>query len=204
MSPRRSVLASVGVAIGAVLGIGLIFGPEGAPSLSPLRVAALAAVAEVVPAIYGSEDFARLAPGFSPEILKKYPGYSTCGYLPSWVARRLGARGRILQAGTNLVRDEAQKRGAWVEWKPGRLPKPGDFYALVNAAGGVVHVGVVISATDAEWETADAGQGTPQVQQSAKVRRAFNALTGQLASGTGTKLIGGWLDIEAFPFGEDK
>ena len=197
---RCGLLAGAMLAIAAIFGVSIAARDEG---LSPRRVAALAAVGEVVPAVYGEERFARLAPGYSPEILKKFPTFTTCGYLPAFIARQLGARGRILQAGTNLLRDEGRTRGAWVEWRPGRLPKPGDLYALVNAAGGVVHVGVVVAADHTRWETADAGQGTRERQRTERVIRAFNSSMGALASGTSTKRVGGWIDIDAFPFGED-
>jgi hypothetical protein len=166
--------------------------------LSGARAAALNALREVVPSKFGSAKFARLAPGYSLELLTKYPTLTTCGYLPAFVARALGARGRILSAGTFLVRELAIQFGCWRTLRDG-LPRPGDFYCIMNAEGGIIHVGVVVEATERQWATADAGQGTRTAQRAEVGTRVFNRKAGTL----GGRLVAGWLDIDCFPFGRD-
>ena len=172
--------------------------PASGAGLSSLRAAALRAIAEVVPSAYGTERFARLAPGYTTEILKQYPTYTTCGYLPAYVARRLGARGRILMAGTNLIPEVAKTHGCWRTLADG-LPHPGDLYCIRNAAGGIIHVGVVVSADEKQWTTADSGQGPRDAQRAESKTRAFDAGRGTL----GGRFVAGWLDIDSFPFGTD-
>jgi hypothetical protein len=187
------------VALGLVLA--LAGKRKGAAPLGFLREFVLKAVAEVVPSSYGDERFARLAPGYSPKILETYPTFTTCGYLPAFVARWLGERGKLLFAGIELVRTEGKTAGCWRTPSEGRLPKPGDFYGLASSEGGIlVHVGVVISANDREWVTADAGQGSVTAQRAMYVTRKYDAPSGRITSGTGTKIVAGWLDIECYPF----
>ena len=175
--------------------------------LSARRRAALAAVAEVVPSAYGDARFAKLAPGWTPETAVQPSGafLTTCGYLPGYVGSRLGLEKDLSSFGTYALRDNARAWGAWSEPGTGRLrrPRPGDAYALADDAGGVVHVGVVVSAPeDGPWQTADAGQGTREAQEARYVTRAYDpAAPGgpTLGGPAGPRRLAGWVDLDLVP-----
>lgn len=99
----------------------------------------------VVPSVYPEEKFKKLD--------KWKPGdkYTTCGALPTFVARQLGvpeanAKDGLLDYGLLTMRNAAITAGAWVHHNTEarafaarigmldqcRMPKPGDFYMLCS------------------------------------------------------------------------
>lgn len=92
-----------------------------------------------------------------------------------------------------MVADAWVDAGGWIN-----RPKPGDFYAIGNAAGGIDHVGVIVSASGSTWETADAGQGTLLEQQAAYVNREYDSGAVTLGGPLGGRPLAGWLDIDAY------
>ncbi len=168
--------------------------------LSPRRRAALEAIASVVPSTFGAADgkFARLASGYSLDILDTHPTFTTCGYLPLFVLRTLGIKGPIASGGLTGLRDEARKLGAWRTVEKDGLPFPGDLFALEKTpGGGIVHVGAVRAANGSTWETSDAGQGTVREQQAKNVSRSYDAASNTVSSGNQRRYVAGYVDIDA-------
>src|SRR5689334_53776 len=56
-------------------------------------------------------------------------GYTTCGSLPSYVARQFGVTNKYW-GGVDGLRSTAQKEKAWVTYDGTTKPKPGDLYGL--------------------------------------------------------------------------
>lgn len=186
---RRPLIVAVGLtAAGAIVLMARRTG------LGVRRERALATVAEVVPSKYGDAKFARLAPGYRPNDPKLPSGFTTCGYLPCFVGRELGAKDEITQCGLEQARTNGRKYEAWRE--PGWFsrPKPGDIYGL-EKDGIIVHVGVIVDASGDEWQTADAGQGPRDAQEAKYVMRAWDPRQGTL----GGRKLAGWIDLDAYP-----
>ena len=157
-------------------------------------------VSEVVPSQYGTVKFSKLAPGYDPGDPSLPAGLTLCGELPSYVGRRLGYRDGITRSGTYAVRDVGKATGTWVEAARWRRPSPGDFYAIGNPAGGIDHVGVIVSAPwFGDWQTADAGQGTLGAGQAAAyVDRAFDSSALTIGGPMGPRPLAGWLDVAKY------
>lgn len=171
---------------------------DGAPSLSPRRVKALALAKEVLPSKWGSPEFTRIAPGYDAAKIASLPaGFTTCGYFVCFIAVHVGLTGMITTCGTNGVRDAGKKAGAWFPAGVAARPRPGDFYCIINAVGGVIHVGMIISVTvttDGEiWRTGDAGQGGHgELQEALYVDRIYDPVKVTL----GGRPLGGWDDLD--------
>ena len=159
-----------------------------------VRQKALAVLSEVVPSSWPDARFRRLAPGYDPSVApwNEPGGPTTCGFLPAWLGYRLGVK--ITGGGTYELRNVAQAAGAWVEPGKGRLPKPGDLYAIGHGDDSIDHVGAVEKATSKEWITLDAGQGPRDRQAAARVVRPYDAK----ALSLGGKRVVGWLDLERY------
>jgi len=173
--------------------------------LSDLRRRALDVIREVVPSTYGDERFAKLAPGWTPETATTPTGafVTTCGYLPGYLGSRLGLERDLSSFGTYALRTNAQAWGAWVEPGGDARPRPGDAYALQDANGGIVHVGVVVSApATGDWQTADAGQGSHAAQAAAYVDRPYDAEALTLGGPAGPRRLAGWVDMDKVPVAE--
>jgi hypothetical protein len=103
-------------------------------------------VPEVVPSIHGSARFRSLDATWKPG-----DKHTTCGALPTYVARRLGIapgyeKDGMVSFGLIAMRNAAIKAGAWCHHDMGlrafaagtgmtsmmRLPQPGDFYMLCS------------------------------------------------------------------------
>ena len=162
----------------------------------------------VVPSSYGDQRFTALTFGLRKDSPGVTPGYTTCGSLPMYIARKLGDQ---VITGTFGVRTAGVKKGAWVEAGGDARPKPGDLYALLaagstdRAGGGIAHVGVIVDASTDEWKTADAGQGDGW--SAAYVTRQYDAaagtLSGEIVGTTGprpARVLAGWIDVDAYPF----
>ena len=171
---------------------------DGAPPFSLRRVKALALAKEVLPSKWGSPEFARIAPGYdAAKIAILPPTFTTCGYFVCFIAYAVGLRGLITTCGTYSVRDAGKAVGAWVEAGGTARPKPGDFYCIVNAKDGVIHVGMIISitvTTDGEiWRTGDAGQGgRGELQEALYVDRVYDPVNVTL----GGRKLAGWDDLD--------
>ena len=83
----------------------------------------------------------------------------------------------------------------------GKLPQPGDAYALQAPSGGVVHVGIFVRQNpDGSWHTADAGQGGHGAAQEARyVDRPYDAAAHTLGGPLGPRAIAGWANLDAVP-----
>jgi hypothetical protein len=162
----------------------------------------------VVPSSYGDQRFTALTFGLRKDSPGVTPGYTTCGSLPMYIARKLGDK---VITGTFGVRTAGVTKGAWVEAGGDARPKPGDLYALLvagstdRAGGGIAHVGVIVDASTDEWRTADAGQGDGW--SAAYVTRQFDpaagTLSGEIVGTTGprpARVLAGWIDVDAYPF----
>jgi hypothetical protein len=195
-------LGLLGLGGAAALAVRMAGGGGSPGALSVRRTVARDAMARVIPSEYGSQAFTELAPGYSPEILKKYPTFTTCGYAPAYlfgaVAKSEGAdAGKLGQAGLTLLKTEAQRGGYWRE---SGLPRPYDVYALANETGLIVHVGVVEEADGGEWTTLDAGRGPREKQRAEIVVRAFDAGNRTLTNEFGTRRLAGFVDLDAVVF----
>lgn len=186
--------------------------PDAAPlPLSARREAALAAVAAVVPSKYPDEKFAKLAPGWHVEPDgsitvngKTVPtGMTTCGYLPGYVGATLGLEKNLNSYGLEAMRTNAKAWNAWVVPAEGRLPQPGDPYAISSTADGtgiIVHVGVFVRQNaDGSWHTADAGQGTHEVQAAAYMDRPYDPVKHTLGGPKGPRPLAGWVNLDQVP-----
>lgn len=162
----------------------------------------------VLPSTYGEKKFTELTFGLTKDNPNVTSGYSTCGELATYVARKLKDQQRW---GTFGVRNNAQKTGAWVEADGERRPLPGDIYVLLSqgvtdrAKGNIAHVGFIVDASGDEWKTADAGQGDGWA--AGYVNRHYDADAGTLsgenlhsAGARPPRLLAGWLDLDAYPF----
>lgn len=172
--------------------------------LSPRRKRVLESLLPaVVPSRYPEPKFQQLTGGVNHSDPNLPPHYTTCGCLPSYVARALGGHGMIQSGGLDGLRTAAKKQDAWVVAELGLRPKPGDLYGLCNGANPsslIVHVGVIVDASGEIWKTADAGQ------RANYVNRQYNPQTGTLSgevSNSGNRpprLVAGWVDIDKYPF----
>ncbi len=137
---------------------------------------------------------------------------TTCGLLPGVLMQRMGVRGVISSYATEGVRTEGQRLGVWVENDGTNLPTPGDIYVLrypeTPNTDSVAHVGVVYDVTDPNrWITADAGQGSREVQEAKLVTRNMKKVDGThffLSGPSNTpgdspllRRIGGWVNLDA-------
>jgi hypothetical protein len=181
------------------LGLGALLLLSGGAA-SGVRRQVLEIVAEVVPSQYGSAAFTKLAPGYEPSNPMVAEGFSTCGYLPTYVGRRLGYRDGITRSGTYAVRDVGRATGTWIDAGGWHRPSPGDFYAIGNAAGGIDHVGVIIRAPwFGTWRTADAGQGSLGAGQAAAyVDRDYDGDAVTIGGPMGHRPLAGWLDVAKY------
>jgi hypothetical protein len=179
----------------------------------PLRPRLMAILRDVLPCTYNDEKYKRIAPGLT----KQGGNYTTCGSLPGFVSSELGGRPlgkgwdtymktRSLN-GTNIVREKGIKYGAWVQGDPGKRPKPGDIYALLNwektdrLKDGISHVGVIIDSTGETWKTADMGQGTGydgKIDTPRSYKPGTSELWGESNQGGGYRYLAGWIDIEKY------
>ena len=170
---------------------------------------------------YGDPEFTELTNGLSkdnPEVVKAnerakpYGGhFTTCGYLPGYVAKQLGDPGQVQLNGPSLVRSEGQKYGAWVTADGTTRPQPGDLFALLAPSvtdkenGLIAHVGVIVDASGDRWKTADAGQGDDGFVAT-YLTRNYDAAAGTLsedirwAGNAIRRVLAGWIDIDKYPF----
>ena len=188
--------------------------------LSGRRQRALAIVREVCPSAYPDSKFTLLTGGIDLSSSTLPAGYTTCGSLPAYVARKLGGNGMIACGGLDSLRTAAKKAGAWVPGSGGfaatlagmygdgpARPQPGDLYALCQGSspdGLIVHVGMIVDASSDLWVTADAGQGKLPDQKAAYSNRRYNSgmLTGEVTTNGNrpARLVAGWVDLDAYPF----
>lgn len=165
--------------------------------LSPVRAQILSWLSEVVPSTYGDQKFSKIAPGYKPDDPKLPKGFTTCGYLPLYIGNKLKAKDGITRGGLEQMRIAGKAAGSWVEAGGDKRPKPGDLFGIDSAARNlIVHVGVIVSATGEAWRTADAGQGSPMLQQAAYVDRKYDASAVTLGGPAGARPLAGWIDIE--------
>lgn len=137
-------------------------------------------------------------------------GYSACGDLINFVLYRIGCRdpGIVNRAESqdglkwhiteNLGRpvSGAKRVGAWVPYKKGLLPRPGDLYLIGQWPDEIQHMGVVLRAGPSSWLTADYGGVNELGQQSSGIgERAFDGTRlGKLR-----RRVQGWIDIDLIP-----
>lgn len=140
-----------------------------------------------------------------------------------------GMRNAGIATGSWVHNGTAERRRAIMAGRPVPRPRPGDFYLLCsgsaerheagcnciapvkpeeakNYRGATVeHVGIIVSAEENLWRTADAGQGNQQVQFARYVWRQFNPATQQITGesdkfGKPMRRLCGWIDVDRFPF----
>lgn len=176
-------------------------GNSGSGGLSARRLQVPDILAEVVPSEYPDARFHRLDPTFDPATT---PG-TTCGALPGYVGLRLGDPGGITHWGVEGVRIEGKKAGAWVPATGRNRPKLGDFFGTCETPGGIlVHVGVIVDASESTWRTADAGQGTREHQQAAYVNRLYDPASNTFQRtdyAAPPRYLAGWYDLDLAPIG---
>jgi hypothetical protein len=179
--------------------------PAAESPLSQRRQQALALVSEVVPSRYGDTRFAKLAPGYAPDLPQFKAPFTTCGYLPCYVGRGLRLEKAITQCGLEQARMNARGWGAWVEPGDGKDPRPGDVFCVDQPAGNlVIHVGVFIGKNpDGSWRTADAGQGDHDHQEAKFLDRAYAPPTlgapARIGGPAGLRRLAGWVDLDKVP-----
>jgi hypothetical protein len=183
------------------------------------RADVLAAVASVVPCNYGDAAFTRAAPRY------RQGGGTSCTFGPAWGLYAAGCREpQIVNfdgegtrfdvgAGVSKLWNGARALGAWVEAGGGRRPQPGDLYLLHGPISGgrwapsSEHVGTVESSEGATWSFLDFGQNQvsgdphPGWQCARRVRRAWDGVhLGSSVPGGASRLLGGWVDVDALKF----
>lgn len=205
--------------------------PAGA---SDIREKLIARLRELLPcSIDGTEKDARtkLTKWDAVSLFCKRFSGTSCGSLPGFVSAYLGAeplkngkksgldayneymKKRSLN-GTNKVREQGNKFGAWVEGGGPTRPKKGDIYALLDRdaqgqpytdkkTSSIGHVGVILDATGDYWMTADLGQGNG-FEGKFDIRRHYdkdkNMLYGEVHQGgvSPYRVVAGWVDIERY------
>lgn len=171
--------------------------PAGDAGLSPLRQRAGAILQELVPSAYPDARFMRIVgASFDPMA----SDMTTCGALPGRLGVLLGDKTGITKFGVPGVETEGKARKAWVEPGAGRLPKLGDIFltAFVDGprAGEIAHTGVVKTASDHEWVTADAGQGTHDHPRAEIVHRVYDPVNHTLSRNGQIRRLVGWIDLD--------
>lgn len=128
--------------------------PAGDPPLNARRRFVLDVLQEIVPSQYPDDKFRALAgDDYDPNDPKLPPGFTTCGFLPFRVGRRLNVvkPWGITAGGLESMRINGRALNAWIEPNGKNRPKPGDLYGI----GGqdiIVHVGVYKRRVDIERE----------------------------------------------------
>ncbi len=184
--------------------------PVRVAALSARRLRALTAIAEVVPSVYGTERFTKLAPGLvvaedaSGEVVKTVNGvkqgktFTECGYLPCYVGRRLGDPRGITQCGLEQARKNAIAQNAWRKAGGDARPAPGDIFLVVDEHDTPLHVGMYVGRNaDGTWRTADAGQGTKKAPDARYLDRPYDAERVTLGGPAGPRRLAGWVDLDA-------
>ncbi len=172
------------------------------PQRSDIRTRAVELCRAYVPCDKGDAVF--------DEICRDYGDIgTTCGYLPSWLIWRLGAKASRLVNRTDSVRGFTYRVGkniATIRWQPefrlyisGMQPEPGDVFFVSDGPPESEHVGIVLDVEGDVWTCAEGGQRNQENQQCMRIvkRRLANGKLGRV-DGIGTaRAIVGWLDIEA-------
>lgn len=102
--------------------------------------------------------------------------------------------------GVDGVRSIAKAKGAWTIAVDGgsARPLPGDVFGLSDSRDGLLtHVGIIVDAAGSTWRTADAGQGTHEVQKAEYVTRSFSSDGPMLGGPGGSRILAGWLNLDA-------
>lgn len=137
---------------------------------------------------------------------------TTCGALPGWLFSQIHAPSALRDYGLSSVRAAARRLNCWVSnskleldiYRPTR-PKPGDVYLAgsLRSDDEILHIGVIVNPTGPRWWTADAGQGTLDMQQAHYVPRRYDVLertlTGAVWQGrpiSGPYRLVGWVDLD--------
>ena len=151
------------------------------------------------------------------------PGYSCCGDVVHFMLSRLGLKDPTIvnrndttkwQSGLNIskLRYGSAKVGAWVDYKPGLLAKPGDAMIIGNDNAST-HTFIVQEHTTSSLFSCDGGQfnlkegpynkkiGQPAINM---CMREMKIMLGSLYTGTVEKnnwrRIMGWIDISKINF----
>ncbi len=170
--------------------------------MSAIRDAVLQAIREILPAAYGDDRFAAIAPGYVPREDSKV---TTCGYFPAFIARKVGLRGAIASGGLEGLRTAARANGSWVDATGDNRPEPGDVYGLSDTpGGGLVHVGWIVDPSGDIWETADAGQGVHMHPEAKYVKRRYDAKNVTLGGVLGPRHLAGWVNLDAYVAAESQ
>lgn len=189
----------MGVLVAGLVALALLVAVSrvgGGGSLSLLRHQALDVLDTLVPSAYPSATFARIVgAGFDPMT----SAGTTCGALPCAVGRALGDPAGITKCGVPGVETEGRARRAWIAWKPGLRPKPGDVYLTAYPdSDDIAHTGFAYAWEDDILVTADAGQGPKTSPRADFVRRRYDAQKGTLTrldNGQVRRVVG-WIDLD--------
>lgn len=174
-----------------------------------LRNRALAIIDRVVPkqgkSVATDPQYAALWSGYKP------PANGTsCGHLPGFMVRQLmssfgvsapkGTQRWLGNGGVDvkfMLSGQIDNRlDAYVKAGGSALPKPGDIYWI--SGSGALHVGVVLSADNGAWVTADAGaerKGESPTAQRRTRQYLGGALSGESQQGVRMVPLQGWADI---------
>lgn len=164
-----------------------------------MRTRAVRLLEKAVPADIGDPIFS--------EVARDYGGMgTTCGYLASWLLYSLGKTEHVnrtsertsYRIGANIA--AVRQNPAFVLWRPGLRPSPGDIVFLSDGPPDTEHVAGVMRWNDG-WNgilTADYGQRGPKGQAGRFVLRNWDPATGKVTRpdiGLTRQLVG-WVDIE--------
>lgn len=138
-----------------------------------------------------------------------WTSYSACGDLWNFALWRLGVRdpeivnrqepsaGLKWHPSENLSRPvgAAQKLGAWVPFKSGLHPKPGDLVLIGHYPDEMEHALVFLQATGSSWLSADYGQVDYKSGDASS--KFINRI--QSYNKLGTRTLVGWIDLDKVP-----
>lgn len=184
------------------------------PRLSDHRKKLLAELDKRLP----SSDGATPGPGkinLFEGVQKQPAGTTSCGLLPTvLMAFGMGVKASgdvifgVFGYGTEGVKEQGRKHGAWVENDGTALPQPGDVYCLRYEddpeGDRVSHVGIIVDVDPNDgstWTTGDSGQDNGEVRGAKYCSRAMKKQDGThvFLKGEYTaalRRVGGWVDLD--------
>jgi hypothetical protein len=165
--------------------------------LSDVRQKAMDKVKEILPAPYGSKQWAA-NPYHSVPSGKS--GYTNCVEFPAYVV--------WLASGKKFIPGfPAPSTRGWVDADGSARPQPGDIYVLCKGETqdeSLSHVGVIVSADGDTWRTADWGQGNGWSGDfvTRTYDEAAGTLTGEVDASKGNtrppRALKGWVDLDVY------
>jgi hypothetical protein len=160
-----------------------------------------------------------IAPGEPDAKAKEMATMSGCGLMVAGIWREAGVNATLLDppykvgSGVSRLIQIARATKAWVPFKKGARPQPGDMVLVGdNGAGGVEHVYTIVAVNDGpeglEIESVDGGQRDAERCQLVLLKkRVWKGNRDCVRSGSdpgaalaGGRVIQGWVDVTLLPF----